>query len=211
MHQSITKTLFTIWLLGTLSTASYAQSSGGGSSGSSTFKRFFASLALKGGLAKVSSEDAEVVEDRGVWSFGGEVTLGVRALGLMFGASADYLVLKQRQDPEDVDGTNASGRVLTIAPTVGLPFGRFLLQLRPQFYSTYKLDRSEGGDAVEYSAPELPSVTGQLIYSLGKSFIGVEYGRITYKKRSSGSTDVDLEDDAKVTIANVGLVYGYKF
>lgn len=202
-----------------ISTSAFAQwipggggSSGGSGGGAPLLRGFYFSLAAKGGLSKVASSDNEAVESRDLWSFGGEITAGVRAFGLMFGASGEYLMLKQREDPDDVDGTNASGTQLTIAPTIGVPFARFLFQVRPHFYSTYTLDRkTAGGDEVEYSSPELPSYTAQLVYAIGSSFVGLEYTSMTYKKRSEGGEEVTLDTDDKLTIGTLGVVYGYKF
>lgn len=208
-HKIYSRSFATTILLSTFFLTGAAHAEYGG--GAQRSGGFYFSLAAKGGLANIASEDNEVIEKRDAWSYGGELTLGYRALGLLFGATAEYQFVKQRKDPDDVDGTNASGSILSVAPTVGVPFGMFLFQLRPHFYSTYSLDRKSSGKTLEYNSPELPSFTAQLVYSLGRSYFGIEYTSITYKKYSYDGDESSLDDDAKVNFANLGLVYGFKF
>lgn len=186
--------------------------SSGGSSGPSMSKGFYVSIAARGGLGNAGSDD-ESVKSRDFSYYGAEATLGYRFGRLLIGGSADYNIWAQRTKPSKVDNTNMSGKQLNLAPIAGVAIGPFLLAAKAHISSTMTLDKkTESGDKVEYSAPNLPAYTAQINYRLGGgSFIGLEYTNVTYKKMKSGSESANLSGKEQISYSGWGVVYGYMF
>lgn len=182
------------------------------SGGRSSFSKiFYFSVAAKGGLGKGGSYDGESMETRDLYVFGGEATLGFFISGIMVGGSAEYNLWKQKSEPEDVAGSNISGKQTTFSPVIGIPLGPCLFQLKYPLSSKYKMDNeSSTGEAVEYSDAKIP-FSLMLAYSLGKTFIGVEYTKIEYKNVTLDGEESTVVRDDRLTLSSFTLVYGLKF
>lgn len=173
--------------------------------------KFYFTVAAHGGLGKGGTVDEETTKTRDLYKVGADSTLGYVMGPIMFGANAEYNIWKQKTDPDEVGGTNISGRQLTLSPVIGIPLRFFMLQFKYPLSSTYTMDKkSASGESVEYSKPTKP-IAVMLAYSLGKSYLGVEYTKIEYKTLSHGSTENSLDKDSRFTVNSLGLVYGYKF
>lgn len=168
------------------------------------------SVAVKGGLGNGGSYDDEAMESRELYVFGGEATLGFFVYSVMIGGSAEYSIWKQKTDPDDVNDSDISGKQTTLSPVIGFPIGPCLLQLKFPVYSTYTLDKKSEGKEQEYSDAMI-LFSFMLAYSLGNTFIGVEYTKLEYKKLSEDGDETTLARDDRLTLSLIGLVYGYKF
>jgi hypothetical protein len=179
---------------------------------SSASKGFFGSIAAKGGLGSAGS-DSETVESRDLYRYGGELTLGYRFGTLLFGASAEYNLWRQKTKPSEVDDTNMSGKQLNVAPVVGIGLGPFLFGVKTQLMSSITLDKkNSSGDEIVYTSPAFPAYSAQLNYRLGgRSYVGVEYTSITYQKTEVDGESAKLESEDEITYSGWGLVYGFIF
>lgn len=174
-------------------------------------KRFFFSIAAKGGMGTSSSEDEIFAESRDHFRYGGEASLGLRIGYIFTGLTADYLIWSQRTDPDDVDETNMSGTQLNLSPILGLNFGPFIIMGRPILYSQFSSsEKNLAEEKVTYKTPAFPSYVLQINYKLaGRSYIGLEYTNVTYKETETGSDESNLDDE--ITYAGWGLIYGFVF
>lgn len=174
--------------------------------------RFYFSVAGRGGLGKGGSVDGESTETRDLYVFGADATLGFMLGGVMIGGNAEYNIWKQKTDVDEVGGTNISGSQISFSPAIAIPFGRFMFQVKSPLSSTFTMDRkSSAGEKVKYSEPNMPPYSLTLAYSLGRSYIGLEYTKIEYKKLSHGGDDTTLDSDERLSLSSFGVVYGYKF
>ena len=174
-------------------------------------KLFYLSVAGKGGLSKGGSYDGESIESRDLYTFGAESTLGFFIYGVMIGGSAEFNIWKQKTQPDEVSNTNISGKQVTFSPVIGLPLGPCLFQLKYPVSSKYKLDNeSINGETIEYSSAKVP-FSLMLAYSLGKTFIGIEYTKIEYQKVSVDGDESTLDRDNRLALSSLLLVYGFKF
>ena len=198
-----------VLLILTLSFAVHADPYSGGRNSFS--KVFYLSFAAKGGMAKGGTYDGEAMETRDLYVFGGEATLGFFVSGIMIGASAEYNLWKQKSEPEDVDGSNISGKQTTFSPVIGIPLGPMLFQIKYPVASKYKMDNeSTDGKSIEYSDAKIP-FSLMLAYSLGKTFIGIEYTKIEYKNLALDGEETTVDRDNRLALSSFVLVYGYKF
>lgn len=173
--------------------------------------KIYFSVAAKGGLGKAGSQEESFYKSRDLVVYGGDLTLGYVLGFVMLGASAEYNIWDQRTEPKDVGETNLSGKQLNLAPSIGFGFRNLMLQVKPYLSSTMTLNqKSIGGEKVKFSKPT-NSFSTQLLYSLGKSYLGVEYALVKYKEVDVGGEASDLSGDNQVNFSAVRLVYGYKF
>ncbi len=196
-------------LLLTSQTAFSQSSSGSGTRGKIGF---YGIGSLKGGMSSFGSADGTTIEKRSLYRYGAELGLGLRVGVFSFGGSAEYYLLKQSTDISEVGDTNASGKQLILSPTAGVTLGRFLLQAKYPFSSTYTMDKeSSGGDKVVYSSPA-SAYGAQLIIRLsGSSFVGAEYTSLSYEESKAGSTTEKLDSDTQINLTSWGIIYGFVF
>lgn len=199
-------------LLLVLSTPLWAALQFPGGSSAPSAKGFFGAIALKGGMGQAGS-DADAVESRDLYRYGADLTLGLRWGSLLMGAAAEYNFWRQSTKPSKVDDTNLSGRQLNLAPVIGIGLGPFMFQTKAHLMSTVTLDqKTRAGEKLVYTAPAFPAFSAQLNYRLGgKSFVGVEYTKVTYEEKELDGESSSLSSDDEVTYSGWGVVYGLMF
>lgn len=175
-------------------------------------KLFYFSVAAKGALGKGATKDGEALESRSLYVFGGEAILGFRVSAFMIGASAEYNIWRQKEEPKEVGNSNISGKQVSFGPVIAVPLGRFMFQVKFPISSKFTMDNEAStGAEVEYKSPSFPPYSFMLAYSLGHSFIGVEYSKIEYKKISLDGVETTVNSNDRLALSSVGIVYGYKF
>lgn len=181
------------------------------SSGGSTKKGFYFSVAGKGGLGTSGSVDETLAESRDQYRYGGEVNLGIRIGSFLLGGSAEYNWWKQKTKASEVSDTNMSATQMNIAPILGMSFGNFLLLGKPILNSKVTLDQKDSSNGeVVYTTPVMPSYVLQLNYKLaGSSYVGVEYSSVTYKNTEVDGEETKLDDE--IIYSGWGVIYGFMF
>jgi hypothetical protein len=181
-------------------------------SAQTSHKRLYFSLAGKGGTGTAGSDEKTFYKSRDFYTYGADATLGMVFSGVLIGASAEYNIWNQKTEAKEVSNTNLSGKQLNLSPVIGIGLGRFMFQFKPYLFSTMALDqKSVSGDKVTFDKPDTASFGAQIIYSLGRTFIGVDYSQIKYKQLSLGSDETKLSDKNQVNFSAIRIVYGIKF
>ncbi len=188
-------------------------SSSSSSSSSSRKASPYFSLALKGIKGAAGSDDNKYAIGRDLFMYGGEALLGIRQKNWLLAVSGEFNHWVQRTKPAEVYDTNMAGNQVNVAPALGLSFGRFILIGKLYAYSKMRLEKEDiAGNEIAYVAPSVESFAVQLNMRLaGSTFIGVEYGQVTYKKLQRDGKEEALSSDQRIKYGGWGVLYGLKF
>lgn len=174
-------------------------------------KGFYFSAAAKWGLGISGSVNETIAASRDLYRYGGEVNLGMHIGSFLLGGSTEYILWQQKTKASEVSNTNMSGTQLNFAPIMGVGLGKLLLSVKPVLSSQMKLDKKDiSNQTMTYTTPDFPSYVLQLNYKLsGRSYVGVEYSKITYEKVKINGEETKLDD--QVIYKGWGLIYGFMF
>lgn len=172
----------------------------------------YGTIGGKFGYGKAFSEDKSTVASRTLVTPGLEAAIGYQYGYFIFGAAAEHTWWQQRTEPADVGNSNVQGKMLVIAPVIGIGGSglRFLVRYFP-LVSSYKFSQqNSAGQTQEYSSASQLSLQAHA-QSGGASFWGVEYSRTKFEKRKLAGTESALAAAEQLTFQSYSLIYGFKF
>lgn len=175
--------------------------------------RSYFSFAVKGVKGSSSSDDNKYVKGRDLLMYGGDMMLGVTSGNFVLAAAGEYNLWNQRTKPSEVSNTNMSGTQVNVGPALGMSFGRFLLLGKYYAYSKMNLTRKNIDDeTVAYTTPSMESFAVQLSMRMSRrTFVGVEYGQVTYKKYQQDGSETKFKADERIKFGGWGVLCGIKF
>lgn len=190
---------------------------------------FYASSAFKVGYGTNSTTNLSTVPSTKMASYSAEGSLGFRVTLFLLGVSGEYSFRQQLTDSAQVSNINTQGTLKSISPTVGLDFGAIRIFGKfPSFITgDFTLEKfTASGSKVSYSDPSSLAIQLQWTPSRGylilpyvndtnssksRTFWGIEYQSLKFKKVRQGGTELALSDAQKLNIKTYSLLYGIFF
>lgn len=194
------------FLLLFFATSLYAQDMSGS-------RRLYFAGDLKVGYGAMESEDTTSIKSRDMISYSAEASAGIRFFHMIFGANAEYSLIRQLTKPSEVSNSNTQGKSLAISPLFGVEFYVFKLLFKaPKVLSgDYTFDKkASNGDEVVYKDADKMAVQLHWLRT-PYSFWGVEYQKTTFKKSSKGGVETTLADSKRLNFTSISLLYGYTY
>ncbi len=171
---------------------------------------YFASLSAG---ASYGTLEGSGMQSRNLGVYGVTGDLGLTWGAFIIGAGLEYNLWRQMKDPAELNNTNAQGKEMSIAPTIGYNFKHVVLLARYYISSKYTLDKqNSSGDEVSFVKPSSSfAVEARIPFGSGRSYAGLNYKKMKYGSADIAGTEATIPSGSEVEASAFGASIGYGF